>query len=415
MNQLNRRRLLRTVLGSSAAALGVHALSPQAKAQFAKEILRDDMMLTDYRPRTPLVVPKNPVLRAKFPVIDMHTHVNAVYTRNPIPGEPLQGTPVQRIDQIVSWMDAINMKRMVNLTGGFGPELDRTMKYMVNRHPGRFVTCTIPNYKKLNDPGYPQWQAEELARAKKQGAVGLKISKTLGMYLRESGFRDTEREPQQTGPLVKIDDERFFPLWKAAGELNMPVFIHISDVDGFWRPFDKKNERWEELLRHPEVHYYGTDVPPKEELHAARNRVIKAHPNTHFVLLHVGTHPENLDDVTNVLNAHPNTTVEISASLNDLGRQPKRARRFIEEFQDRVMYGTDASPNGLNAPQQYLEPEMFQCYFRWLETLDEYFDYSPADFPPQGYWKIYGIGLPDDILKKVYHNNAARVMGWETI
>ena len=195
----------------------------------------------------------------------------------------------------------------------------------------------------------------------------------------------------------------------------MPVFIHISDVDAFFTPFDNENERWEEMLRHPEVHFYGTDVPSKPELHAARNRVIAAHPNTHFVCLHVGTHPENLDDVSKLLKTYPNTSVEISASLNDLGRQPKRSRRFIEEFQDRVMFGTDASPNGRTAPQQDLEPAMFQCYFRWLETLDEHFDYSAADFPPQGFWKIYGIGLPDDILKKVYHNNAARLMGWDLI
>lgn len=416
MKKLNRRNLFRSALGTAAAAMGHAALTSSAQAQYAKTKPINNMRFTDYQPEKLLVVPETRILKAKYPVIDMHTHVTHTFNRMPTPGEPLQGaTPKARLDQIVKWMDETNIKRMVNLTGGFGPDLDRTMKELVNAYPGRFVTCTVPTYKNFNNANYPQWQAEELGRAKKQGAVGLKILKTLGMYLREGGFKYTEREEGQQGPLVKIDDPRLFPMWKAAGDLKMPVFIHISDVDSFWEPFDKYNERWEELLQHPEVHYHGTDVPPKKELHAARNRVIAAHPNTHFILLHVGTHPENLDDVTDVLNTYPNTTIEFSASLGELGRQPRRARKFIEEFQDRVMFGTDASPNGLNHPQQDLEPEMYRCYFRWLETEDEHFDYSSAKFPPQGFWRIYGIGLPDDILKKIYHNNAARIMGWETI
>ena len=416
MKKLNRRNLFRAALGSAGALAAQSAITPTASAQYAKTKPIDDMRLTDYRPKQMLVVPQTRVLKAKYPVIDMHTHVSHTFTRQPTPGEALQGaTPEARIKQIVQWMDELNIKRMVNLTGGFGADLDKTMDMLVKAYPGRFVTCTVPTYKRFNEAGYPQWQAEELARAKKQGAVGLKILKTLGMYLREGGFKFNEREEGQEGPLVKIDDKRLFPMWKAAGDLKMPVFIHISDVDAFFTKYDKYNERWEEMLQHPEVHFVGTDVPTKQELHAARNRVIAAHPNTHFVCLHVATHPENLDDVTEFLNTYPNTTVEFSASLNDLGRQPRRARRFIEEFQDRVMFGTDASPNGLNHPQQDLEPEMYRCYFRWLETEDEHFDYSSAKFPPQGFWRIYGIGLPDEILKKIYHNNAARIMGWDPI
>lgn len=371
------------------------------------------MLLTEFRPKSMLVVPQHPAPRARFPVIDMHTHVEAVFRRTPTAGEKLQGTPAQRLDQIVRWMDELNIKRLMNLTGGFGPALQRTMTDIVHKHEGRIVTCTIPDYKKLNDPGYPAWQAEELARAKKVGAVGLKIQKTLGLYLREGGFKENEREPGQKGPLVKIDDPRFFPLWKAAGELKMPVFIHVTDPDAFFTPIDRYNERWEELQRHSEASFYGKDFPTKPELHAARDRVIAAHPDTIFVGLHVATHPENLDDVSAWLTKYPNTLVEISASLNDLGRQPRRARRFFEEFQGRIMFGTDASPNGVMYPQQNLEPEMYRCYFRYLETEDDYFDYSPAEVPPQGFWKAYGIGLPDPILKKVYHNNAAKLMGWD--
>ena len=281
---------------------------------------------------------------------------------------------------------------------------------MVRQHTGQLITCTVPSYDRLNDPDYPTWQAEELARAKEQGAIGLKISKTLGLYLREGGYRDSEREAGQQGPLVKIDDPRFDPMWDAAGQLGFPVFIHVADPDAFFIPTDRFNERWEELGNHPDWSFYGEDFPAKAELLAARNRVIERHPDTTFVGLHVANRPENLDEVSSWLDTYPNLHVEIGARLGELGRQPRRARKFFEEYSDRVMFGTDASPNGTSVPQQDLEPEMFRCYFRFLETLDEYFDYSPAPTPPQGRWKIYGIGLPDEILKKVYHDNAARIL-----
>jgi predicted TIM-barrel fold metal-dependent hydrolase len=312
-------------------------------------------------------------------------------------------------------MDEIHLKTLVNLTGGSGDELARTMNDMVRLHEGHFVTCTVPSYDKLNEPDYPKWQADELARAKEAGAIGLKISKTLGLYLHEGGFQENEREAGQQGPLVKFDDPRFDPMWQAAGELKMPVLIHIADPDAFFIPIDRFNERWEELGNHPDWSFYGDQFPGKDELLAARNRVIEKYPNTTFVGLHVGNRSENLDEVSGWLDRYPNFHAEIGARLGELGRQPRRSRKFFEDYQDRIMYGTDATPNGITMPQQDLTPQMFQCYFRFLETLDEYFDYSPAPTPPQGRWKIYGIGLPDEILRKVYHNNAARLLGYEPV
>jgi predicted TIM-barrel fold metal-dependent hydrolase len=214
---------------------------------------------------------------------------------------------------------------------------------------------------------------------------------------------------------VKVDDPRFDPMWEAAGKLDMPVFIHTSDPDAFFTPIDRFNERWDELGNHPDWSFYGKDYPAKPELLAQRNRVIERHPKTTFVCLHVANHPENLDEVTAWLKRYANMHVEIGARIGELGRQPRRARQFFEEFQDRIMFGTDATPNGKSMPQQDLTPAMYQCYFRFLETLDEHFDYSPAVIPPQGRWKIYGVGLPEGILKKVYHNNAARLLGLKAI
>jgi len=418
----NRRQFLGAALATSAlagsrrAAAQVPPRSHEPRRTITAsypEDRTDELRLTEFEPRSMLVVPEHPVARARYPVIDMHTHISGVFRRTPEPDDPLQGTPEERLDRIVEWMDQMNIRTLVNLTGGSAERLQSTMDTLVKPHEGRFVTCTTPDYTTFKDPGWPKWQAEQLGRAKKMGAVGFKVSKTLGLYLREGGFSRDERERGQQGPLVKIDDERLFPAWKAAGELNLPVFIHISDPDAFFTPFDRFNERWQELYRHPERVFYGSDFPTKPELHAARNRVIESFPDTTFVGLHVATHPENLDDVSAWLDRYPNTLVELGASLGALGRQPRRARRFFEEYQDRIMFGTDASPNNYGDPQQILVPEMFQAYFRFLETLDEHFDYSPGRIPPQGIFRIYGIGLPDTILKKVYHANAAKLLGMD--
>ncbi len=401
----------RTFLGASLAGAALSTGCSQREPATEEAASGAQLTLAEFEPKSMLVVEEHAVASAHFPVIDMHTHVSSVFRRTPGPKDALQGAPAERFDQIVKWMDELNIQTLVNLTGGAGEGLQRTVDEMVNKHPGRLITCTVPSYDKLNEPNYPQWQADELGRAKEAGAIGLKVSKTLGLYLREGGFSESEREEGQQGPLVKIDDPRFDPMWEAAGRLGLPVFIHIADPDAFFTPTDRFNARWEELGNHPNWSFYGEDFPPKSELLAARNRVIEKHPNTTFVCLHVANHPENLDEVSSWFDKYPNMHLEIGARLGELGRQPRRARKFFEDYPDRIMFGTDASPNGTSVPQQDLEPEMFRCYFRFLETLDEYFDYSPAPTPPQGRWKIYGIGLPDEILKKIYHDNAARILG----
>lgn len=210
---------------------------------------------------------------------------------------------------------------------------------------------------------------------------------------------------------MKVDDPRFDPMWAAAGGLRLPVLMHISDPAAFFTPIDRFNERYEELQNHPDWSFYGKDFPSKRELLEARNRVIARHPKTTFIGLHVANLPEDLGEVGSWLDRYSNLNIEIGARLGELGRQPRTARRFFEKYQDRILFGTDATPNGKAYPQQDLKPEMFRCYFRFLETADEYFDYSPAPVPPQGRWRIYGIELPDRILRRVYQENAARIFG----
>jgi predicted TIM-barrel fold metal-dependent hydrolase len=201
-------------------------------------------------------------------------------------------------------------------------------------------------------------------------------------------------------------------MWDAAGQLNLPVAIHVSDPAAFFKPIDRFNERFEELNNHPDWSFHGKDFPSNEELLEARDRVIARHPKTKFIVLHVGNFAENLAHVSQRLDRFPNMNVEIGARIGELGRQPRTAAKFFDKYQDRILFGTDATPNGFEYPQQLYGDKLYQIYFRFLETEDEYFDYAPAKVPPQGRWRIYGIGLRDPILRKVYHANAERILGF---
>jgi len=397
-----RRDFLAGASGAALAATGCthKPVAPEKPAGATLE-------LKDFQPRSMLTVPETRIERAKFPVIDVHTHV---YMYPTVAGKDSGANPVQipkeQLDQIVKWMDEVNIQLMVNSTGGSGDNLRKTIADLPGSYPGRFLVLTEPAWGRIAEPGYAKWQADEFARAREAGAVGIKILKDLGLYLREK-IREE--------PLIKIDDPRFDPMWEAAGALKMPVFIHTADPDAFFTPVDRFNERWEELGNHPDWAFIGKDYPTKPELLAARNRVIERHPKTTFVGHHVANRPENLGEVSQWLDKYPNLYVETGARLGEIGRQPYTAHKFFERFQDRIMMGTDATPNATAYPQQDLRPELFRCYFRFFETMDEYFDYSPAPVPPQGRWKIYGIALPDSILKKIYHGNAARLLGLKVV
>src|SRR6476646_1044024 len=198
-------------------------------------------------------------------------------------------------------------------------------------------------------------------------------------------------------------------MWDACGQLNLPVAIHVSDPVAFFTPPDRFNERYEELNNHPDWSFYDHDFPSNAELLEARNRMFSRHPKTRFIVLHAGNFSEDLPNVSETLDRSPNMTVDIAARIGELGRQPRTARKFFDKYQDRILFGTDASA-GTATPQQTFGDPLYEIYFRFLETEDEYFDYAPAPVPPQGRWRIYGIGLPENILRKVYHDNAARLL-----
>lgn len=359
--------------------------------------------LEHYRPRSMLVTQATPITRPRFPVIDAHTHLSwMAETRHGVSlGEEM--LYFAEPGPLVALMDHLGIARMINLTGGVGQGLVQTIQHFEKAAPGRFLTMTEPSYHLFADPDYPERQAEAIHAAKHAGACGLKVLKTLGLYLREG---------VDQGPLVAVDDHRFDPMWQACGACHLPVFLHTADPLAFWSPTDAENERCEELSRHPDWSFHGPETPSHADLMAARERVIARHPDTTFVLMHLGNQATDLDALEVLMRRHANVMVDIAARINELGRQPRRSRAFLHTFADRVMFGTDAvpPPYGNDVPQQLLCDELYHIYYRFLETDDEYFDYAPAPVPPQGRWRIYGLGLPEALLQKLYHDNVARLL-----
>ena len=365
---------------------------------------REGITLEEFEPKSMLHVPESHVDRARFPVIDIHTHVT--WSDVPLGSDPF-GERIRilgRPEELVPVMNRKGIRTMVNLTGGVGPGLVEARRVFDEAYPDRFITFTEPSWNLVAAPNYPRFQAEQIEQAHKAGARGLKLTKTLGLYLRE---RVT------SGSLIAIDAQRFDPMWETCAALDMPIAIHVSDPEAFFLPNDRLNERYEELHAHPEWSFHGGDFPSHAALLAARDRVLARHPATTFIGLHVGHNAENLSTVSQALDRFPNLYVELGARIGELGRQPRTARRFFENYQDRILFGTDAipSPEGDATPQQVFGDTLYEIYFRFLETEDDYFDYAPAKTPPQGRWRIYGLGLPDSILKKVYFENAAQILG----
>jgi predicted TIM-barrel fold metal-dependent hydrolase len=406
MTQITRRSVLATTgLGMLLEGfLKGWGREPAKVAQAAKTQDEGDtksLPLSKYQPVSMVRLKETPVPRAKYPVIDFHTHLTD--SAKAVNGVSLGSERVIAAppNELFPVMERRNILALVNLTGGFGTGLQDTVARYDKSFPKRFYTFTEPSYHLFQDSKYPELQANAIIEAHQEGASGLKILKTLGLYLREQTTQ---------GKLVNVDDPRFDPMWETCAHLQMPVAIHVSDPLAFFKPTDRFNERYEELSNHPDWSFASPEFPSNEQILEARNRVFARHPKTTFVALHVGNFAEDLQNVSESLDRFPNMNIDIAARLNELGRQPRAARKFFDKYQDRILFGTDATPHGDEYPQQVFNDSLYEIYFRFLETDDEYFDYAPAPIPPQGRWKISGIDLPDAILRKVYNQNAARLL-----
>jgi predicted TIM-barrel fold metal-dependent hydrolase len=338
---------------------------------------RMTLLLRDWEPKPMVHLPAHDVPRAKFYVIDVHNHVNDA---GGVHGQEIPAA------EVVKGMDRANVRKIVILTGMWGDKLQGVLDKMVKPYPDRFAVFAQMDWSKIDDPNFSAEMVTQLDDAVKRGARGLKVLKDWGL-----GVKD------KTGKLVPIDDPRMDPVWEECGRLRIPVAIHSTDPEAFFTPVDAKNERYEELMENPSWSFYGPNFPGKQTLLEQRNHVFAKHPHTTFIALHVANWPENLDAVSGWLQKYPNVYVEFGAREAELGRQPRRAAKFFAEFQDRILFGTDAEP----------VPEMYANYFRWMETADEYFPYW--SYPGQGRWMIYGMELPDAILEKVYHGNVEKI------
>lgn len=348
-----------------------------------------DLSIRLFNPKQQLRVSQTLLTRAKFPVVDVHTHI---YYR--------QRHNRAALNDFVQLMDRNHIAVCISLDGKLGSQLDEHRAFLWKEHRDRFVIYANVDWRgdggtddpatwACHRPGFAQRTADALRAAVAEGVSGLKIFKAFGLnYKNPDGSR------------IKIDDSRWDPIWSVCGELGIPVIIHTADPIAFFEPLDETNERWEELSRHPDWNFHGGEFPARDDLLAARNRVIGRHPGTTFIGAHVANSSEDLAAVSGWLKQYPNLVVEIASRISELGRQPYSARQFMIDHADRVLFGTDGP---------WPEPRM-HLYWRFLETRDESMPYAEAIPLPQGHWRIHGLGLPDDVLQKIYWQNAARII-----
>ena len=336
------------------------------------------MSFEEYSPVSSLKVPGKHIYKAKFPFIDVHSHQ--------------WNMPEKDLKALAKEMDDLNMAFLINLSGsGFGVQkekdayFDNSKKNIEENAPGRFGLFVNVDFESIDEVDYAKTQADVIRDAVKKGAIGLKIYKSLGL-----------RYKDKNGKRIAVNDPRLDPIWAVCGELNIPVLIHSADPFQFWLPKDIYNERWLELKEKPNRYYAESDfIPPFEELLAEQHDIFRKHPNTIFINAHMGWMANDLERMGKHLDEFPNVMTEFGAVIAEFGRQPKTARKFFIDYQDRILFGKDL-----------YKKEEYYTYFRVLESDDEYFDYFRKR---HAFWKMYGLGLPDSVLRKIYYENALKL------
>lgn len=329
--------------------------------------------IVDYRPRSTLVTEEHPVARAKYPVVDVHGHARDLAD----PGV---------IEEMVASLDALNIQVYVSADNLSGERLRRTLEAInASPHRDRFRVLAGIDFQDVG-PGWGERAARQLEADIAAGAIGVgEISKSFGL-------RITKRD----GSRLRVDDPELDPVWETLARLGVPAFIHTAEPQAFFQPLDLENERWLELALFPSRRNYGPDHVTFEQLIEERNNLFRRHPNTQFIAAHFGWHANDLARAARMLDEFPNVVVEVGAVLYDLGRQPRAVREFFIKYQDRILFGKDS-----------FQPSEYPYYWRVFETADEYFDYY-RDY--HAFWKLYGVDLPDEVLRKVYYENALRIL-----
>ena len=333
--------------------------------------------ILDYRPRSTLIAPAHTVPKARFPAIDFHGH----------PYEQLNSA--DGLTALGAALDSINVRVIVVANNSSGESLARQAS-LVRASPtmrDRVRILAGVNFQGVGSAGWAEKAVAQLEADVAAGAVGIgEIGKGLGLSTRKAD-----------GSRLQIDDPALNPVWAAAARLKLPVFIHTADPQEFWQPVDFSNERWLELALFPGRRYPAEQYPAFETLMKERDNMLRNNPRTTFVIAHLGWHANDLGRLAKMMDAMPNVNSEVGAVLYDIGRQPRAAHDFFVKYQDRILFGKDS-----------FQPEEYPYYWRVFETRDDYFDYY-RDYHAK--WKLYGIDLPDSVLKKVYFGNALRITG----
>ena len=337
-----------------------------------REPLNISMDFESYDPPSTLVVPENPVVKAKFPFVDVHSHHWGLAEKN--------------LDELIAEMDDLNMKIVVNLSGRGGERLKRMMDN-INKYgyQDRIINFTNIELRSIDEPDWAENTVKQLEYDVSIGARGLKIYKSQGMTNMDS-----------KGNRIRINDPRIDPVWAKCGELGIPVLIHSADPKSFWAPHDSLNERWLELKLRPGRKRDSNNPASWETIIAEQHDIFRKHSGTTFINAHMGWYPNDLGQLATLLDEIPNMYVEIGAVIAELGRQPRMASWFLEKYQDRVLFGKDS-----------YRPAEYPTYFRVLETADEYFPYYKRY---HAFWRMYGLDLPDHILEKLYYKNALKII-----
>lgn len=372
----NRRNFFKKAGLAGLGLTGLGFLSSKKAEGKSKAVLDEqdvgDLRLLDWEPVPQLVVEETIITKPKFPVIDIHNHL-----RN-----------LDRTEEYLKVMDEAGVWKVVSLDGRSEDDFYKEHLEASNSvAEERFIIFYRIDYSRIDEPSYGEHEADRLEQAVEVGLRGIKVSKSLGLRYRDA-----------SGELIRVDDPRLDPVWARAGQLGIPVLMHISDPKAFFTPIDRYNERYDELGAHPDWGFSGPEFPEKEELLQQRNRVFERHPNTTFIATHMANLPEELGRVSMWLEKYPNMYVDIDARISELGRQPYTARKFMIKHQDRILFGTDTAPN----------VEAYRVYYRFLETDDEYINADPSHHR-QGRWRIYGLYLPDEVLEKIYNKNALKI------
>lgn len=334
-------------------------------------LLSQDMSFEEYNPVSTLKVPGEEIHRAKFPFIDVHGHQYQM--------------PTQDLSPLIADMDKLNLGIMVNLSGGSGERIKQSLQNIKDHYPNRFAVFANVDFDGVGKAGWSEKAVAQLEADIKNGAKGLKVYKSLGL-------RDTDT----SGKRLAVDDDRLSAIWEKCAEMGVPVLIHSADPKPFWDEVNSDNERWLELKTHPRRKRSATDPASWEQIIGEQHNMFKKHPKTKFINAHMGWYANDLGTLGKLLDELPNMYVGIGAIIAELGRQPKNAHNFFVKYQDRVLFGKDS-----------WKPEEFPTYFRVLESDDEYFPYHKKY---HAFWAMYGMDLPDDVLKKLYYKNALKLI-----